>query len=471
MPKIFLSFLFVLISLSTFADSVDDYVESQLKQEKIPGMSIAILKDDSIIKIQGYGFSNLEHQAQAKPETIYQSGSVGKQFTATAVMMLVEDGKINLDDPLSKYFENTPQTWEKLTVRQLLTHTSGIPDYTEKDVDFRRDYTEDDLLKVLMKLPLEFQPGEKWNYSNSGYMLLGFLIHKASEKFYGDVLEDRIFGPLGMTTAQVISESDIIANRAAGYVLKDSKIKNQSWVSPSLNTTADGALYLTALDMAHWAQGLNGDRLLKRESLKQMWTPVKLNNGTSYPYGFGWRIGVQRGHRVIEHSGHWQGFSTAICRYPDFGLTVIMLANLADLHSLSIAEEIAGIQEPQLQSPNSLKTSLSPGDPQLAELIKQMLVDIGHSKTLMPAFQSTLNKKTTEEIRKIMQDMKTFDFLGCDESKEPIELFGGEATQYCYYRVTTSKETRILTAGITSDKHVTAFSLIKLAAPDIGSPL
>ena len=460
--KLSLFFLFLLISLHAFADAIDEYVESQLKEQKIPGMSIAILKDNKIVKIKGYGFSNLEHQVPAKPETIYQSGSVGKQFTATAVMMLVEDGKIHLDDPVSKYFPNSPDSWKKITVRNLLSHTSGIPDYTAKDVDFRKDYTEDDLLKVLMKLPLEFQPGEKWNYSNSGYMLLGFLIHKVSGTFYGDILEDRVFGPLGMTTAHVISESDIVPNRAAGYELKDGKIKNQDWVSPSLNTTADGALYLTALDMSHWAEGLNGPRLLKPESFKQMWTPIKLNNGTSFPYGFGWRLGYQRGHRVIEHSGHWQGFSTGICRYPDFGLTVIALANLADLSSLTIAEEIAGIHEAQLERPHSLKNSTSPGDPKLAEELKQMLMDVGQqksSKSLMPAYQSTIDKETSTEIGNAVKQMKSFDFLGCDPVKEPMELFGGEAVQYCYYRLTTSKETKALTAGVTADKKITEFSM------------
>jgi CubicO group peptidase (beta-lactamase class C family) len=461
-PKILLPLLFVFISLNAFADSVDEFVELQLKQQKIPGMSIAILKDNKIIKTQGYGFSNLEHHVPAKSETIYQSGSVGKQFTATAAMMLIEDGKIHLDDPVSKYFQNTPESWKKITVHHLLTHTSGIPDYSAKDVDFRKDYTEDELLKILMKLPLEFQPGDKWNYSNSGYMLLGFLIHKASGKFYGDVLEERIFGPLGMTTAQVISESDIVPNRAAGYELKDGKIKNQDWVSPSLNTTADGALYLTALDMSHWAEGLNASRLLKPESFKQMWTPVKLNNGTSFPYGFGWRLGYQRGHRVIEHSGHWQGFSTGISRYPDFGLTVIMLANLADVSSLTITEEIAGIHEPQLQRPHTLNITSSAGDPQLAEELKQMMIDVSQKKTsksLMPAFQSTVDKDTSDEIGKTMKEMKSFDFLACDAVKEPMELFGGQATQYCYYRLTTAKDTHTLVAGITAEKKVTEFSL------------
>jgi hypothetical protein len=214
--------------------------------------------------------------------------------------------------------------------------------------------------------------------------------------------------------------------------------------------------------MSHWAEGLNGGQLLKPESFKQMWTPVKLNNGTSFPYGFGWRLGYQRGHRVIEHSGHWQGFSTGICRYPDFGLTVIILANLADLSSLTIAEEIGGIYEPQLQRPHSLKKSTDPGDPQLAQELKQILVDVGQQKTsksLMPAYQSTIDKDASTKIGKAIKEMKSFDFLGCDEVKEQMELFGGQAIQYCYYRVTTDKETQTLTAGITSDKKITEFSL------------
>jgi hypothetical protein len=165
---------------------------------------------------------------------------------------------------------------------------------------------------------------------------------------------------------------------------------------------------------------------------------------------------------VIEHSGHWQGFSTGICRYPDFGLTVIALANLADINSLAIAEEIAGIHESQLQRPHSLKKSTSPGDPQLAEELKQMLMDIGQqksSKSLMPAYQSTIDKDARTEIANAVKQMKSFDFLGCDKVKEPMELFGGTASQYCNYRLTGDKDAHTLVAGVTADKKVTEFSL------------
>src|SRR5262249_49574053 len=154
--------------------------------------------------------ANIEHNVAVKPETIFQSGSVGKQFTAMAVMMLVEDGKIGLDDPITKYFEGAPESWQKIKVRNLLTHTSCLPDYTDEMVDFQKNYSEADLVEYAKKLPLEFEPGEKWKYSNTGYVLLGVIIHKTSGQFYGDFLHDRVFVPLGMTTASIISERDIV---------------------------------------------------------------------------------------------------------------------------------------------------------------------------------------------------------------------------------------------------------------------
>src|SRR3989475_13312300 len=288
---------------------VDDYIKAEMQRQHIPGLSLAVLKDGQIILAKGYGFANVEHQVSVKPETIFQSGSMGKQFTATAVMMLVEAGKLSLSDPITKYFSDAPDSWKIITVRHLLTHTAGTTDYP-RDFDFRRDYTEDELLKRAEVIPLSFQPGEKWSYSNLGYVLLGILIHKVSGQFYGDFLQERVFQPLGMTTARIISEADIIPNRAAGYRLVKGELKNQEWDSPSRNTTADGALYLTVYDMAKWDAALYSEKLLKRSSLQQMWTPVKLNGGKTQDYGFGWGFGAVNGHHIIEHGGAWQGFKS-----------------------------------------------------------------------------------------------------------------------------------------------------------------
>ncbi len=320
---------------------VDQLVAAEMKAQQIPGISLAVVKDGNPVLVKGYGLANVEHNVAVKPETVFQSGSVGKQFTAMAVMMLVEEGKISLDDPITKYFPDGPESWKKITVRNLLSHTSGIPDYTDEMVDFQRNYSEADLVEYAKKLPLEFEPGEKWKYSNTGYVLLGVILHKASGQFYGDLLHDRVFVPLGMNTARIISERDIVLNRAAGYVRKNGELKNQDWVSPSLNTTADGSLYLTSLDMIKWDAALRERKLLNSSSYDQMWTGMKLNDGKDSGYGFGWFVAKKDGKLFLEHTGSWQGFESYIGRWEGDGLTVIVFCNLAHAKPKKIAKGVA----------------------------------------------------------------------------------------------------------------------------------
>ena len=337
---------------------VDAYIAAEMRAEKIPGLALAVVGDGKTIKSRGYGLANIELDVSVKPETIFQTGSVGKQFTATAVMMLVEDGKLRLDDSIGKYLSGAPATWKNITVRNLLTHTSGIHDYETESlkkkgaafINLRNDYTEEELFKKFSGLPLDFPPGSKWNYSNSGYVILGILIHKVTGQFYGDVLQERIFRPLGMSYTRIISEADVIRNRAAGYRLVNGEIKNQEWVSPTLNTTADGALYTNIVDMARWDAALYTEKLLKKRSLDQMWTAVCLNDGKTADYGFGWDVTSANGHRLIEHGGAWQGFTTQISRYVDDKFTVIVLTNLDSEHSQpdKVAHNVAAIYNPAL---------------------------------------------------------------------------------------------------------------------------
>ena len=333
-----------------FQIKVDEYVQGQMRTQQVPGVSLAVMKSGQVLLAKGYGFANVELQVPVKPETIFQSGSMGKQFTATAVAMLAAEGKIHFDDRISKYFEHAPSSWTNVTVRHLLTHTAGFGDYP-KDFDLRRDYTDDELLERIEKIPLAFAPGDKWSYSNLGYVTLGILIHRVSGKFYGDFLQERIFKPLSMDTARIISEADIIPNRASGYRLADGKLKNQDWVSPTMNTTADGSLYLTVLDMAKWDAALYTDKLLKESALEEMWTPVKLNDGTTHGYGFGWQVGEINGHRIIEHGGTWQGFRSYIARYPTDKLTVVVFENLVQSTPGVIAHQVAGLYNPALAVP------------------------------------------------------------------------------------------------------------------------
>jgi D-alanyl-D-alanine carboxypeptidase len=328
-------------------DAVDKWVANFISDNNVPGVALLIRQDGRVVKMKGYGFANLEHQVPVVPQTVFQSGSMGKQFTAMAILMLAEEGKLSVDDPLSKHLD-VPQTWSGIKVRHLLSHTSGLGDYPET-FELQKDHTEDEMFQMVKATPLQFAPGEKFSYSNLGFVTLGVLIHKVSGRFYGDFLQERIFRPLGMSNTRIISETDIVPNRAAGYVLVDSVLKNQKWVAPMVNTTADGSLYFTVEDLAKWDAALEQRKHVSDASYRAMWTPTKLNDGTTADYGFGWRIHkAPNGSPLIEHAGAWQGFSTMICRYPEQHLTVVALANRANAKMDELAHHVAGMMSTEL---------------------------------------------------------------------------------------------------------------------------
>jgi CubicO group peptidase (beta-lactamase class C family) len=328
------------------ADAVDQLVKAEMARQHIPGLSIAVVRAGRIVKEAGYGLANVEHQVPATPPTVFQSGSVGKQFTAALVMLLVQDGKLALDAPVAGYLPDAPPAWSGITVRHLLTHTAGLAE-EDPSQDLRKDFTEDELWRAIARVPLQSQPGEKWAYSNLGYQVLGILCSRVGGKFYGDQLRERIFVPAGMQ-ARIISERDIVPHRAAGYDRVNGVLRNQEWVSPSTNTTADGSLYLTARDLARWSIALEGDKPLAAAIKQASWTPVRLNGGDEAPYGFGWMLGDYKGHRFVRHSGAWQGFTSHILRYVDDRLAVIVLANRSQADPARIADLIAGRYIPAL---------------------------------------------------------------------------------------------------------------------------
>ena len=332
-----------------------------MTREHIPGMSVLVMRGDSVLLSRGYGYANLELAVPASDSTVYQSGSIGKQFTAALVLMLVEKGTLRLDDPIVRFLPEGKRRWRGVTIRHLLNHTSGIPDYTDGTVDLHREYSEDQLVRLAAGLPLAFAPGERWSYSNTGYLLLGALIHRATGSFYGDLLAKWLFQPLGMPSARIISEADIVPNRAAGYQRVRGTLANQDWVSPSLNTTADGSLYLSLRDYERWTVALNHRRLPSGAVLDMAWTPARLDGGRVYPYGTGWILLPQRAFVNIGHTGSWQGFQTSIQRYPQFDLSVVVLSNLGGSHPGPISQAIAGIVEPKLAAPHTLPADSAPG--------------------------------------------------------------------------------------------------------------
>jgi CubicO group peptidase (beta-lactamase class C family) len=449
--------------------SIETYIQAEMARQWIPGLSLGVMRDGKIIKAKGYGLANVELDVPVKPESIFQTGSVGKQFTSMAVMMLVEEGRVRLDDKVSVYFPDAPAAWKQITVRNLLTHTSGIHDYESENsikpggpINMRQDYTENELYQKIAAMPLDFQPGEKWQYSNSGYVLLGFLIHKVTGEFYGDFLHERIFQPLGMTATRIISEADIVPNRCAGYALVDGVLKNQQWVSPTMNTTADGALYTDVPDMAKWDAALYTEKLVKKSSLDQIWTPVKLNNGKTFPYGFGWDLTEVNDHRLIEHGGAWQGFSTQISRYVDDRLTVVVLTNLDSGHSdpEKIAHDVAAIYLPAVKPP--ALAPVSGVDPKLTALLRSAIQKLAAGNADPQMFASELSGALFPDgaagLRKELKTdgaLQTLVPVGLRKETGPT----GDLVEVYTYRAKFERKTMDVVVATDADGKISAFGL------------
>lgn len=392
------------VSATAKGDVIDSYIETQMHNLHIPGVSLAVVRDGRIVKAKGYGLANIEANSVATPKTVYEIGSLTKQFTATAVMMLVEEGKVSLDDKIPKYFPDAPPAWNRITVRHLLNHTSGIqnhvavPGYLNRfktNLSFETTPTREEIVKDFFKLPSEFEPGETWAYDNTGYYLLGFVIEKASGKSYYQFLDERIFKPLGMTSTRSTDTRPIIPNRASGYEWAGDKFENRPVLLPTIAFSA-GTILSTVEDMAKWDAALGTEKLLKKSTLEQMWIPAKTNDGAlaSFDYGFGWFIDNYRGHRLVQHTGGTPGFSSVIYRFTDDKLTIVLLSNHSDRFLDQFAVDIAGMYVPALKRPEG-KTDPDPKTTlKLKEVISNLLNGKHQADLFTPPMRVFLNTST-----------------------------------------------------------------------------
>ena len=324
-----------------------------MERSKTPGITVAIVRDGKA-EITGYGFADVEHKVAAKPDTVYELGSITKQFTATIVMMLMEQGKLSLDDSILKHAPDLPTEWKDVTVRQLLNHTSGIKSYTSVAAFggvMTKRATHAELIKLVATEKPDFAPGEKWSYNNTGYYVLGMMIEAITKKPYREVLKQMITQPLGMTHTDLYSSAEIVPNRARGYTVAPSgQVLNAEYIDMGWPFAA-GSLLSTAPDLVTWDAAQGSTALLKPESWRMMWTPAVLNNKTTFPYGFGWGLAKLPGSDVIEHGGAIPGFQAQISRYPAKKLTVIVLGNSLTGVAEDLAHEIAAALEPSLAKP------------------------------------------------------------------------------------------------------------------------
>jgi CubicO group peptidase (beta-lactamase class C family) len=312
---------------------VDEYIQRILKRTGAPGASLAVVHNGRLVKAAGYGWANREKEIPATAHTVYSLASIGKQFTAAAVLLLKQDGLIQMDEPIGKYLRKTPPAWEEITVHHLLSRTSGIRDYFDEGnrLAFTRDYLPTALVKTFGRRRLLFRPGTDWDYSNTNYALLGIIIEKVSGKKWSDLLQARVFDPLAMTSTVIQDRIGDLPEAivAQGYARRRNKlVRDSARLSKTFLQTADGSVMSSVLDMVKWDRALDTGRILAAASREEMWRPVWPDaDGMGHDYAYGWIVKHSGGQRCVWHDGSWAGFASSLCRFVDSRLTVILLAN------------------------------------------------------------------------------------------------------------------------------------------------
>ena len=311
----------------------------------LPGGVVLVRKGDEVLLRKGYGLADVENQVPMTADKVLPLASVTKQFTAFAVLRLVQDGKLHIDRPVGAVLPDLPPALAKVSLRQLLNHSSGVKNISriaESRAARRNDATIDELIAFFKDLPLEFEPGSRFDYSNSNYILLTKVIETASGKSYADYMRTTVFAPLGMHNTRLGSHTDLVPGRARGYRMVEDTLQNADFISMTQPQGA-GALVSTIDDLERWDRALSEGTLVGKDLLAQAFTKVRLNDGSQIPYGFGWAISHVQGNPSNEHSGFINGFSTYTLRVPGQKLYVTVLTNSEQFWPDDFAAELAAI--------------------------------------------------------------------------------------------------------------------------------
>lgn len=338
-----LSLAFALAAIAAAAagpdDEVDKLVRLEMEKQHLPSVSLVVLRDGRPLKMQAYGFANLELMAPATVESVYRVGSVSKQFIATGILMLMQDGKLSVDDPISKHLPDTPSSWSKITLRHLLSHTSGLvregPAY-----DGYRQRSDLDVVRSAFRLPLDHPTGSKYQYCNVCYFALAEVITRVAGKPWPDVLRERIFEPLAMTATRTTTHDDLVPHRASGYEWRNGHYENAQAL---MAIRPSGALLSNTIDLAKWDAALATEYPLKASTRQMAWMPTKLTDGTISNYGLGWQIGETSGARYVGHGGSLNGFIAGSVRYPESKISVYVLTNVRPAEMQALAQHIGAI--------------------------------------------------------------------------------------------------------------------------------
>ena len=405
------------------ADSIDVFIKSQMQKRRIPGLQLAIVQNGKIVKSGNYGWANLQDSIPVSDASMFTINSITKAFTGVAIMQLVEGGKLNLSSPVSDYLPGLPENWKKVTIQQLLSHTSGIPDIVDEEESVLIAQPEEKAWNTILTLPMDYNPGEKFSYNQTNYLLLGRIIDTLSGMSFREFIIKNQLQIVGMDRtirAGFGATKDLVTNAAGGYRFSKGKIINMFFsMPPSLQTAA--GMSSTAKELAEWIITLNNHQLLKeKESMISLWTPAKLNNGkigafTSLLNGYavGWPIVARNEHPAAAPVG---GGRSALFVYPKDGLSIVVLTNLAGGSPEAFIDEIAGFYIPDMKESNGFGLSSS------IKLLRTELEKSGY-KNAAVEFKKIKNKNTGYEINEKEINSWGYKLAGQNRMKDALEIF------------------------------------------------
>lgn len=428
------------------ADALDEFVQAQLQRQHVPGLALGVVQNGKFVKAKGYGLADVERNVPVTTDTVFEIGSVTKQFTATAIMLLVDQGKISLDDKISRYREGLPEAWNAVTIRQLLSHTSGIPDYEAimGYGSYRNVMTAKQVIALAASKPMDFAPGTQWRYSNTGYFLLTLALEKITQQPYIQFIQARILTPLGMTHTRSSEPRDIIPQRAAGYAYEEGRLENRDPIQPT--ATGGAAMLVSTLgDMAKWGAEMLAPTLLREKDYALLWGDTPLAGGAPSGYGFGWFVSPRHGHRALEHSGGTAGFTCEMLCLPDDRLVVLVLTNgyQSTARPATVMNYCAGLFVPALAY-----RPLPDRAPQVAAALKDFYThrtdpDV-YAAPLSAAFAAALQPSWAER-------RPLFRSLGPVQSVELVERSGAAAKPRYRYRMRYPTTTLLVLVTLDGD--------------------
>ena len=435
------------------ADEIDDYLQAQMVKNHLPGLSVAIVRNGKIIKLKGYGVANLEWEQPVTPDTVFQIASSTKPFTGTALMMLVEEGKISLDDKVTKYLPDAPPAWQNITIRHLATHSSGIGG----NVAAKPGANAEEFVKAAYSLPLDYQPGEKSAYALSDFVVLTHILEKVSGQSFNKFLKTRLIDRFGMTGTGFefawefgsIRFSNVIKKRATVYKWEN-EAQRIYWYLYAPRSYSAGGMFSSAADIAKFAVAFDEGKVLSNKHLQQIWSREKLADGSLNPFGVGWIVGIYNGRKTVGHSG---GPALGdILRFPEEKLTIIVLSNGQRLYPY-LAQGVADFYFPPL--PVKEVKGIEDDNPEITGIVKKVLGDGMLDKLDESLFTAEAQKDFIPSYKNFglpfFQSLEPLQSLNLTEHKE------NENSTVRRYRSVHGKKAVIWTFTFNKDRKIISF--------------